>query len=389
MKFRTQIAITLVMLFLPMLLNAQEVNQEKADSLYSTACNAVLKDNIDYALKCLDEGMPLASEQLQRKYNWLYGHIYDRFGGLILYDDYIKAYQYYQTAYEYYSKGRSYKNMVSVLEHMGTIMKNMRQYNDALELWDLAIYIADRYNFIAVDVLVDQKKLYEELKQYDMSASVSQKLYFVYQVTSDIEDKIKVLLQLAKDARVDADYALAMAYYEEMDKLSSQLSEDSQRHYAALQYIDKHVLLGYMGLYDEAVKYALHQIPIYERHPEYKDSLVSLYIDLAEDYACLSDKEKSLESINKALDVLATEQLDKARLASMYSMIGQIYAKLGNTKDALSFYEKAEVNGYSEASLCALRGAAVFAEGNKKAAREEYTPETSTRSAGQCFFSPY
>ena len=244
MKFKTQIAITLVMLFLPMLLNAQEDNQEKADSLYSTACNAVLKDNIDYALKCLDEGMPLASEQLQRKYNWLYGHIYDRFGGLILYDDYIKAYQYYQTAYEYYSKGRSYKNMVSVLEHMGTIMKNMRQYNDALELWDLAIYIADRYNFIAVDVLVDQKKLYEELKQYDMSASVSQKLYFVYQVTSEIEDKIKVLLQLAKDARVDADYALAMAYYEEMDKLSSQLSEDSQRHYAALQYIDKHVLLG-------------------------------------------------------------------------------------------------------------------------------------------------
>ena len=372
MKFKTQIAITLVMLFLPMLLNAQEVNQEKADSLYSTACNAVLKDNIDYALKCLDEGMPLASEQLQRKYNWLYGHIYDRFGGLILYDDYIKAYQYYQTAYEYYSKGRSYKNMVSVLEHMGTIMKNMRQYNDALELWDLAIYIADRYNFIAVDVLVDQKKLYEELKQYDMSASVSQKLYFVYQVTSDIEDKIKVLLQLAKDARVDADYALAMAYYEEMDKLSSQLSEDSQRHYAALQYIDKHVLLGYMGLYDEAVKYALHQIPIYERHPEYKDSLVSLYIDLAEDYSCLSDKEKSRESINKALDVLATVQLDKARLASMYSMIGQIYAKLGNTKGALSFYEKAEVNGYSEGSLCALRGAAVFAEGNKKAAREEY-----------------
>lgn len=372
MKLKIQITLTLALLIFPMLLNAQENNRYKADSLYNTACNAVLNQKLDYALKCLDEGKQFASEQLQLKYNWLYGHIYNRYGDHFFLNDQIKAIQFYKTAYDYYSKARSFKNMVSVLEYMGTIMRDQHQYNEALKLWELAVNISDKYNFLAVGVLVELKKLYEELKQYDMSASVSQKLYSAYHETSDSEDKINVLLQLAKDARVDADYTLAMTYYEEIDHLSSQLPEATQRHYAALQYIDKHVLLGYMGLYDEAVKYALHQIPIYEGLPEYKDRLVSLYIDLAKDYACLSDTEKSCESINKALDILATVQLEKALLASIYSTIGQIYAKLGNTKDALSFYEKAEDAGYSEASLCALRGAALFNVGDKKRAREEY-----------------
>ena len=233
------IKLTIALLLFPIFLNAQE-NDDRVESLYSTACDAVLGRNLEYALKCLDEGMPFASEAMQRKYNWLYGHIYDRYASDMLYEDYTKAYPLYEKAYSFYSSARDYRNCVGVLRNMGLIMSNMDQFAAAIELWDFALYIADRYKFPAVDVIVEQKKLYEELKQYDKSASVALKLYSSYQNASTIEDKIKVLMQLAKEARVDKNYDLSSAYYEEIDNLSSQLSEDAQLLYKVLLYIVKH-----------------------------------------------------------------------------------------------------------------------------------------------------
>lgn len=362
----------IVILIFPVVSYAQGGDEPTAESLYNAACEAVLNDNLERALECLNRGTPLASDTLIKKYNWLYEHIYDRYGGKTLYNDYDQAFQFYQTAYDYYSKGRYYKNMVSVLKQMGTIMSNKNQYADALKLWDLAVYIADRYNFIPVDVLVEQKKLYEKLKQYDKSASLTERLHNSYQETSDPEDKIKILMQFAKDARIDADYELAKAYYDEIDNLSMTLSEGSRMLYDTLQYIDRHTLLESMNLYVEAIEYTSRQIEIYEQLQGFEDELATLYIDLAENYACLNNKEKSLESITKSLEIMSDTQVEKMLLASRYTVIGQIYGKLGDTKEAMSFYDMAEEAGYSDPSLYALRGTALFAIGNKKAAREEY-----------------
>ena len=99
------IKLTIALLLFPIYLNAQE-NDDRVESLYSTACDAVLGRNLEYALKCLDEGMPFASEAMQRKYNWLYGHIYDRYASDMLYEDYTKAYPLYEKAYSFYSSAR-------------------------------------------------------------------------------------------------------------------------------------------------------------------------------------------------------------------------------------------------------------------------------------------
>ena len=369
MKYIIKLIITL--LLFPIFLNAQE-NDDRVESLYSTACDAVLGRNLEYALKCLDEGMPFASEAMQRKYNWLYGHIYDRYASDMLYEDYTKAYPLYEKAYSFYSSARDYRNCVGVLRNMGLIMSNMDQFAAAIELWDFALYIADRYKFPAVDVIVEQKKLYEELKQYDKSASVALKLYSSYQNASTIEDKIKVLMQLAKEARVDKNYDLSSAYYVEIDNLSSQLSEDAQLLYKVLLYTDKHSLLQSMGQYDAAIEYAIAQISINEKLTGREDNLISIYLDLAYDYAALKQEDNALLYLGKATDKMSSVHVEKELLASRYSNIALTYNMLGKGKDALIYYDKAEELGYSKAALSALRGGTFFSMGKKKESREEY-----------------
>lgn len=365
------IKLTIALLLFPIFLNAQE-NDDRVESLYSTACDAVLGRNLEYALKCLDEGMPFASEAMQRKYNGLYGHIYDRYASDMLYEDYTKAYPLYEKAYSFYSSARDYRNCVGVLKQMGLIMSNMDQFAAAIELWDSALYIADRYKFSAVDVIVEQKRLYEELKQYDKSASVALKLYSSYQNASTVEDKIKVLMQLAKEARVDKNYDLSSAYYVEIDNLSSQLSEEAQLLYKVLLYMDKHSLLQSMEQYDAAIEYAIAQISINEQLTGREDNLISLYLDLAYDYAALKQEADALLYLGKATDKMSSVHVEKELLASSYSNIASVYNMLGKGKDALIYYDKAEELGYSKAALSALRGGTFFSMGKKKESREEY-----------------
>lgn len=369
---RNRIILTICIMLFPVILGAQGNNDEKAESLYSTACDAVLSKNLEHALECLDEGMQLASEAMRRKYNWLYGHIYERYASGMQYEDYTKAYPLYEKAYSFYSSARDYRNCVGVLKQMGLIMSNMDQFAAAIELWDFALYIADRYKFSAVDVIVEQKKLYEELKQYDKSASVALKLYSSYQNASTVEDKIKVLMQLAKEARVDKNYDLSSAYYVEIDNLSSQLSEEAQLLYKVLLYTDKHSLLQSMEQYDAAIEYAIAQISINEQLTGREDNLISIYLDIAYDYAALKQEADALQYLGKATDKMSSVHVEKELLASRYSNIALTYNMLGKGKDALIYYDKAEELGYSKAALSALRGGTFFSMGKKKESREEY-----------------
>ena len=372
------IKLTVVLLLFPIFLNAQE-SDDRAESLYSTAYDAVIGKNLEYALKCLDEGMPFASEAMQRKYNWLYGAIYKRYAfEKMLYEDYTKAYPLYEKAYSYYFSARDYRNCVEVLNDMGLIMKVMEQFDSAIELWNFALSIAERCKFPAVDVLVDLKKLYEDLKQYDKVASVSLKLHSSYQNASTVEDKIEVLMQLAKEARVNKNYDLSSAYHEEIANLSSELSEKTQLLYRVLLYMDKHALLQSMGQYDAAAEYAHAQISINEQLPNREDNLISIYLDLAYDYAALKQEANALVYLAKAMDTMSSTHIKKELLAASYSNIALIYNRLGKKSEALEYYDKAEALGYSKATLSALRGGTYFSMGKKKESREEYEKYSQT-----------
>lgn len=361
-----------ICLHLSLFLNAQSQNVERAESLYNQAVDAVLHKDLKNAVLYLDEGFPLASEALRKKYNWVYGQICERYALSVYFDDYQQAYNHYERAYSYYADAKYYKNAAGVLKHMGILKRYMKKYSDALQLWDFAVKIAERFKFSPIDIFVEQKLMFEELNQFEHSLMVSSKLHDAYLASSSPDEKVKVLNLWAKDAMKSMDYQLAEAYYDEMVLLLGKLPDIKRKNKEQNTYYDRHRLLQLLGQYDKAIDMTLQMIDNVINEAGQDCFIESMYRNLAYDYACIGDDKTARKYVDDSFSLLSSAQMEKKMVASSYQFISMVYHKLGDLNKAHECLLAAEQITEADGAFSANIAGILYAKGKKQDARAEY-----------------
>lgn len=368
---KVQLMVLCFLLSFPFVLVAQENDVQKADSLYGRALAAVKKHQYENALRYLDEGAPYVSQDVSKRYDWLYGYIYEMLGDDTFYDAPMQSCGYYQKSYEYYASSGCYKNAIDVLIYKGDLMVKLNHYSNAVQSLDLALAIAEKYDLPSIEILIEQCELYENLRQYDRVLSLTSRLYRAYAQTVTPESKIRALKQFADVARRQGNYDLAQAYYLEIDDLLPLLEESRRDHYNYVLYYDRHALLRSMKMYEQAVTYVSDHIEEVKRLPQMTDLLAGLYIDLAYDYSELNMSEKSEESIQEAVKLIKFQKWKGEYLASRYKSISATYGKLGQYEKAVFYLDLAD-NVSCDGSSAVSRGGILFRMGQNHKAKVEY-----------------
>ena len=368
-----RIVLFIIFTLLGTMIHAQNANDStEAQIIYDQAYQAALNDEYDKAMNLLNQGVNQAEGELVGNYHFLYGFLWEVKADPYYYNAPEQAYEFYEKAFDHYHKAGAKDWSVVALKHMGILKTYVNKFEDALNLWEFALEYADKTQQPAVEIMIHKKNVHEKLNQYDQAAMLGSELTHVYGNVSDLNTKALINIHLAKEACGDNNYVLARAYFDELDKLMSAMSDEYRDYFKSLVLNDKHSLLVYEGKYIDAADLMLKSIEQKKQTDPESHSLVLLYINLINNYLEMGEKSLALDALHDVIDLISRLDLSGLEKSHQFLAIASAYTRLDMQKEALDYVRKSQDINVLHDDLLLMQANVYYAMGQLKDARKVY-----------------
>jgi adenylate cyclase len=309
---------------------------KEADGLFQKAKDLEKKSEYIKAIVFYKNSSIIYEKLVERKKQ---GEALVRIGASYYYlDDYINTEIYFVKGLSIY-KNIKYKEGQSVLNNnLGAINYNLGKYQKAVEYYMNALVINDEIGDkpMSATILQNIAGVYSKIKDYNNSLKYNNKAFRLYREINDNKGVSKILLEIgyiylkqekSKEALSNFTQALAIAEKEDNRLLETEILSN-----LGLYYLTKSNLEKALYYYNRCLNFAEVQ-----NNLQYKSSArISIGSVLVKKNKFKEAEEKCKLGYKYALQ-LKSLALQEEACQCLYNS----YKSLGNTKLALSYYEKA------------------------------------------------
>ncbi len=253
---------------------------------------------------------------------------------------------------------------ISTLKYIADIKTELYEVESAENIYKQALQLATKTGQTKslMDVLNHLRKLYSDIGNVQQAHVYTANMDSLVEVVADEQTKFNYYIQKGHEAKGWKQYAVAEQWYlrakdiiEQAEKVDPATvykhpnEENIRNYYGAISlkkwsnysYLDK--LYALMGRYDDALQYGRKAVTEYqkvqERFSKDKLSYNRGYLDLAEIYCLMGDKDSCYESLNKLFESVP-QGVETDELYSLYINRGRCRTAFKDYLAALEDYQK-------------------------------------------------
>lgn len=278
-------------------------------------------------------------------------------------DEFAKIFSYRELVINEIQNGNDNK----ALEYIKDAYKNIdiKEYNNYYELiWDMNVKVINSRKGKDSIIKFYDKVIGEEVIDKRSELFTFSKLGPVYYLNGEysraIEANLRVINGKSKDensnyykgkAIVDLSVVYkAMGNYEKSKEVLEQLEGIKIKNKQQQAYINTYGIINLaeldirMGNYEETLSELsdMYKNKKYFTEEDWRDNEIVLNLTSAEAYINLKQYDKAEELINESIVLIASDKIEMYNSKEVYCdlLIGKLFEKRGNNKDAIAMYEK-------------------------------------------------
>lgn len=200
-----------------------------------------------------------------------------------------------------------------------------------------------------IDSLMNLSNIYLELKMYKESKTKSNDGLKFIKDSNDIKTKIFLLTNLANADMSLKNYDQALAYlYDALKYYNENNIDDKNTHVGIYFALSKVYFL--LTDYNKSLKFINKALDI-EIVNANRDNLYSIYIQISQVYNKLGNYEKSLDVLNKNLSLYPTDTDDLYQIVEIYLSISNTYFLMKNYKETVNYLNKSLICSKKENNI--------------------------------------